>query len=126
MDSAMVCSVEQLILGNEIIGMTKRFLRGLEINAETIARDVISKVGPGGNYLQEKHTFHNFRKELWRPNIFTRQTYNAWHADGAKDANKRILEEIRLLVETHQSSPLPPETLAVLDKLKAKGEKELA
>jgi trimethylamine---corrinoid protein Co-methyltransferase len=126
MDSAMICSVEQLVLGNEIIGMTRRFLRGLDINAETIAGDVISKVGPGGNYLQEKHTVENFRKELWRPNIFTRQTYNAWHADGAKDANKRISEEIRRLVEIPPSSPLPSKTLAVLDKLKAKGEKELA
>ncbi|MBW2093740.1 MAG: trimethylamine methyltransferase family protein [Deltaproteobacteria bacterium] len=126
MDSAMVCSVEQLVLGNEIIGMTKRFLRGLEINAETIARDVIAKVGPGGNYLQEKHTFQNFRKELWRPDIFTRQTYNAWHADGAKDAGKRISEEIRKLVDAHQASSLPSETLAALDRLKAKGEKELA
>lgn len=126
MDSAMICSVEQLILGNEIIGMTKRFLRGMEINAETIARDVISKVGPGGNYLQEKHTFQNFRKELWRPGVFTRQTYNAWHADGAKDAGERISEETRKLVETHQVSSLPSETLAALDRLKAKGEKELA
>ncbi|RLB14423.1 MAG: hypothetical protein DRG82_13810, partial [Deltaproteobacteria bacterium] len=126
MDSAMICSVEQLVLGNEIIGMTKRFLRGLEINAETLARDVISKVGPGGNFLQEKHTFQNFRKELWRPNIFTRQNYNAWHAEGAKDTADRISEEIRRLVETHQASSLPSETLAALDRLKAKGEKELA
>lgn len=125
MDSAMVCSVEQLVLGNEIIGMTKRFLRGLEINAQTIARDVISKVGPGGNYLQEEHTFQNFRRELWRPGIFTRQTYNAWHTDGAKDTNKRISEEIRQLAETHHPSSLPSKTLAALDKLKATSEKEL-
>lgn len=126
MDSAMICSVEQLILGDEIIGMTRRFLRGLEINAETLARDVICKVGPGGNYLQEMHTLHNFRKELWRPDIFTRQTYNAWQGKGAKAADKRIQEKIRELVETHQPTPLPQKVLAALDRLKAKGEKELA
>lgn len=125
MDSAMICSVDQLVLGNEIIGMTKRFLRGIEINGETIARDVIAKVGPGGNFLQEKHTFQNFRDELWRPTIFTRKTYNAWHEDGAKDTSKRISEEIRKLMETHHPSPLPSETIATLDKLKEKGEKEL-
>jgi trimethylamine--corrinoid protein Co-methyltransferase len=126
MDSAMICSVEQLILGNEIIGMTKRFLRGLEINAESVARDVISEVGPAGNYLQQMHTLHNFRKELWRPGIFTRQAYNAWYADGAKDTDKRIQEEIRRLAETHEPTPLSQEILAALDRLKAKGEKELA
>ncbi len=126
MDSGMICSVEQLVLGNEIIGMSKRFLQGLEINAETIARDVISGVGPGGNYLQESHTVRNFRKELWQPNIFTRQTYNAWHAEGAKDAGVRIAEEVRKLMETHQAPSLPLGTLAALDKLMAKGEMELA
>jgi trimethylamine--corrinoid protein Co-methyltransferase len=126
MDSAMICSAEQLVLGNEVIGMAKRFLRGVEVNAETIARDVIAKVGPAGNYLQEKHTFQHFRQELWRPSsIFTRQSYNAWHADGAKDASKRIGEEIRKILETPQTSPLPAKTLSALDTLKEKGEKEL-
>jgi trimethylamine--corrinoid protein Co-methyltransferase len=126
MDNAMVCSVEQLLLGNEVIAATKRFLRGLEINSQTVARDVIARVGPGGNFIEDEHTFTHFRNELWRPKLFTRLHYSAWVREGAKDTAQRIREEIRRLVETHQTQALPDKTLAALDAIKTKGEKELA
>jgi trimethylamine--corrinoid protein Co-methyltransferase len=125
MDMAMVCAVEQLVLGNEIIGMAKRFLRGMEINTETLAKELIASVGPGGNYLQEEHTFKHFRNELWRPNIFTHQAYDAWHEDGAKDTAERVREYIRQIVETHQVPSLSDKILTELDKIKTKGEREL-
>jgi trimethylamine--corrinoid protein Co-methyltransferase len=126
MDNAMVCSVEQLLLGNEVIVATKRFLRGLEINSQTVARDVIARVGPGGNFIEDEHTFAHFRNELWRPRLFTRLHYSAWMREGAKDTAQRIREEIRRLVETHQPQALPDKTLTALDAIKTKGEKELA
>jgi trimethylamine--corrinoid protein Co-methyltransferase len=126
MDNAMVCAAEQLVLGNEVIGITKRFLRGIEVNKESLARDVIARVGPGGNYIEEEHTFTHFRKELYRPKLFTRQHYNAWVKEGSKDTARRVQEEVRRLVETHKPEPLPDKVLATLSSIKAKGEKELA
>jgi trimethylamine--corrinoid protein Co-methyltransferase len=122
----MVCSVEQLVLGNEIISAAKHFLRGLEINRESIARDVIARVGPGGNYLADDHTFTHFRRELWRPGLFTRQHYTAWKDAGGKDAAQRIREKIRRLVETHRPEPLPDKVLSALEAIRTRGEKELA
>ncbi|MGD8345530.1 MAG: trimethylamine methyltransferase family protein, partial [Desulfobacterales bacterium] len=51
MSNGMVCSTAQLILGDENIGMAKRFMRGIEVSQETLAREVIEKVGPGGHFL---------------------------------------------------------------------------
>ncbi|UCF94606.1 MAG: trimethylamine methyltransferase family protein [Desulfobacterales bacterium] len=126
MDMGMACAVEQLILGNELIGMTKRFLEGLQVNAETVAREVIARVGPGGNFLQEEHTFHHFRKELWRPSIFTRQHYSNWLESGAPDTVRKVREKIRQIKETHPEPSLPDNTLAVLEEIKTRGEKELS
>jgi trimethylamine--corrinoid protein Co-methyltransferase len=126
MDGGMVCSVEQLVLGNEIVSATKHFLRGLEVNAQSIARDVIARVGPGGNYLAEDHTFTHFRRELWRPALFTRQHYTAWKEAGGKDTARRIQEKIRRLVETHRPDPLPDKVLSAMEAIRTRGEKELA
>jgi trimethylamine--corrinoid protein Co-methyltransferase len=125
MDSGMVCSAEMLVMGNEVIGMAKRFIRGIRVDAETLARDVIEKVGPGGHYLQEEHTVSHMRDELWMPQLLARQHRDVWQAEGAKDMAQRVRERVWELAESHQVPPLPDRTLAALERLKREGEAEL-
>jgi trimethylamine--corrinoid protein Co-methyltransferase len=124
--SGMVCSSEMLVLGNEIVGMVERFMQGIEVNVDTLARELIHKVGPGGNYLQEEHTFKNFRKELWLPSIFPRQSYDAWQGQNSKDTVKKIKATIREILETHKVPPLPDKTVMALERIKQAGDRELA
>lgn len=125
MDMAMACAVEQLVVGNDIIGMTKRFLQGFDVSDEHLALDVISQVGPGGHYLQQPHTMDHFRNELWRPTIFTRQPFESWKEDGSKDVEAHARKEIRHILETHKPPSLPEGVLMELERIKIKGEKEL-
>ncbi|KLU62707.1 trimethylamine methyltransferase (MTTB) [Peptococcaceae bacterium CEB3] len=41
-------SLEMLVMSNELIGMAKRFVRGIRVNKETLATQVVDQVGPGG------------------------------------------------------------------------------
>jgi len=125
MDSAMVCSAAQLVLGNEAIGWTRRFIRGIEVNSETIAREVIEAVGPGGHFLQQPHTVRHVRKELWRAKLLTRKAYEDWEKAGARDMSQRIQEELARILEHHQVPSLPDKTLAALERIRRKGEAEL-
>ena len=88
-------------------------------------RGVIEKVGPGGHFLQEDHTYQHFRKELWIPSLMARQPYDLWSQDGSKDMSQRVAERVRDILETHAVAPLPDKTLAALEKIRIKGEKEL-
>ena len=125
LDRGMVCSAEMLVMGDEVIGMAKRFVEGIEVSAETLARSVIEKVGPGGHFLQEKHTLRHFRRELWMPSLLTREHYDVWKNAGARDMAQRVGERVRELYESHQVPSLPDETLSALDRLKRQGEQEL-
>jgi trimethylamine--corrinoid protein Co-methyltransferase len=122
MDMGMVCSTDMLVLGNEVIGMVKRFIRGIEVNTETLARSIIEQVGPGGHYLQEDHTYDHFRENLWIPSLMARQGYDDWQQAGSKDMAQRVREKVVELVESHAAPPLPDKTVAVLARLKQKGE----
>jgi trimethylamine--corrinoid protein Co-methyltransferase len=125
MSSGMVCSAAQLMLGDENIGMAKRFIRGIEVNRETLAREVIEKVGPGGHFLDQDHTYNHFKNELWRPSLMTRSAYADWQSQGAKDMAVRIQEKLEDIVKNHEAPALPDKTRSALKAIRQKGEKEL-
>jgi trimethylamine--corrinoid protein Co-methyltransferase len=125
MDGSMACAVEQLVLGDEIIGMAKRFLGGVSFSPEQIARDLVHQVGPGGEFLSHPHTLRHFKQELWRPSIFTRQPMEAWKKDGEKDTLARIGEKVRQILETHKPQRLSGAVIENLERIKTEGEKKL-
>jgi len=126
MSNGMVCSAAQLILGDENIGMAKHFIRGIEVNRETLARDVIEKVGPGGHFLDQDHTYNHFKNELWVPRLMTRSAYADWQDQGAKDMAARIQEKLEDIVKHYEAPALPDKTRAALKSIRQKGEKELS
>ena len=125
MDMGMANSAEMLVMGDEVAGMVKQFLRGIDVTRETLAREVIEKVGPGGNFLQEDHTFRHFQKEHWVPTLLDRQRRDVWEKEGRKTMGDRIQEKIRHILETHKVPELPGSVVGELDRLKKEGEKEL-
>ena len=125
MDMSMACGLEQLVLGNEIIGMVKRFLNGIEVSRDRIALEVIARVGHGGHFLGEEHTMQYFKAEQWRPSLFTRKPHKYWEAEGAKDTRTRVREKIQNILETHEPPPLPDSVLNTLERMKQEAEREI-
>ena len=97
---------DQMLIDNEIISIVRHMCRGIEVNADTIAKDVIAQIGPDGNYLTTDHTVTHFRQELWFPTLWDRQTWTAWAEAGAKDVGARAAE--RLATASHKVPPLDP------------------
>ncbi len=125
MASAMACSCEQLVLGNEIIGMTKRFIEGITVNAETLARDVIAAVGPGKHFMDHQHTFDHFREEIWITKMFDRQPIESWKTAGKPTMEDRTKEKTLDIIENHQPETLDARIITELDRLCREGEKEI-
>lgn len=125
MASGMACSLEQLLMGNEIIGMAKRFVDGITVNAETLAREVIESVGPGGNFLSNTHTVANFRKELWLPRLLDQQSIDSWLAAGGPDMQDRVRRDLERIVETHQADALDDKVQVELQRLQDEGCREI-
>jgi len=106
LESGLVGSYDMLVMSNEIIGMVKRIMGGIPVNEETLAVDVIAKVGPGGHFLGEKHTFKHFRK-FWLPELIDRAKVDDWEAAGSKTLGDRVHEKVINLIETYEPEPIP-------------------
>lgn len=110
-----IWSYEQMLMDCEIFDLVRHMMGGIEVNEETLALDVIRKVGSGGHYLTQQHTRSHMR-QLWLPKYMDRRPYDAWEVqrDGARDwANA----EARRILETHRPEPLDPHLSKELQRM---------
>ncbi len=86
--------------------MALRCAKGIEVNAETMATKVIDRVGPGGNYLADKHTLDWFKKEHYRPKLSDRKTRSDWEKSGGKDIREEARNRAKEILEIHEPEPV--------------------
>jgi trimethylamine--corrinoid protein Co-methyltransferase len=100
-------ALENLVISDDLIGFARRIVKGIEVNDDTLAVDVIDKVGPGGHFLGEEHTMKYFKKETWYPDLFKRTFYDNWEKEGEKTLFDRSNEKVKEILENYEPDPLP-------------------
>ncbi len=122
-DGAMSGALEQIVLTDEIIGYARRIERGVTVNEDTLALDVIHEVGPGGEFLTNEHTFENFRDEFWFPTLLTREVYGNWEQN-KMDMRTRLRNKTARILSEHKAEALSDEIMQKLDEILANAEKK--
>jgi trimethylamine--corrinoid protein Co-methyltransferase len=110
-----IWSYAQMLMDCEIFSIIAKVMQGIVVDDETLALDTIKGVGPGGNFLSQKHTLKHMR-EIFIPQFMDRRPYNVWeekHDDGRDWA----LEKARQILKTHQPEPLDPAISTELKKI---------
>ncbi len=113
-ESGITGSIFQTAMMDEAIGYSRRITRGIEVNEDTLAADVIHNVGPDGHYLYEEHTMRHFKTEFWYPNLCDRHNYEEWEESGRKPMHQRVIERTREILGSHTPSPVKPETVEAI------------
>lgn len=119
-------SFEQMVIDNDIVKMVRKVMKGIEINDETLAVDVIDQVGAGGDFLSQEHTIKHMRSEQSHPKIFNRQMRYAWKDKGSKDLTAVAHEEALSILENHKPEPLAESIQEELKAIIAEAEAEFA
>jgi len=107
LESGLLGSFDMLVMANEVIGMAKHVLGGVAVTPETLAVDVVERVGPGGHYLTQEHTRQHFRTQFWFPELMDRQQRRSWEAGGSKTMADRVREKVIHILEHHEPAPIP-------------------
>jgi len=111
--SLKVGSPEMMVLGDDIAAMARVLLGGIEINDETLALDLIEKLGPKSSYIAENHTLRHFRK-FWVPQVFSRHFIGTEKTKSARDL---LRERTIHIMESHRPEPLPENLVSELRKV---------
>lgn len=125
LDDCTTLQLEEIVIDAEIVKIVFRLAQGIEVNDETLALDLIGKVGPGGNFLAERHTLDHLRKEHFIPELTDRRSYEAWLKDGAKDLVKRAKEKVKTILEKHRPEPLKTDVAKEIREIIKRADKDL-
>lgn len=100
LESMLTVAHEQFVMDDEIIGMACKVLKGIEVDADHLALDVIDSVGPAGNFMMSPHTMKYMRSEYFQGNGVTdSKSRHQWEQAGSLDARERARAIARKILE---------------------------
>jgi len=117
LDFGRTGSLEMIVLSDEVIGMMRRVRRGMEVDDETLALEVVGEAGAKGDFLSHRHTMKHFSEVQWRPALISRAGYDRWKQGGSKSLLERAGEKLRRILQTHHPVPIPEQQSGAVSDL---------
>jgi len=110
-----IWSFSQMLMDCEIFDIVRKTIQGIAVNDDTLALDTIRAVGPGGNFLAQKHTKKHMR-DVWLPKFMDRRPYEVWE-EKQDDARDWARAKAQHILETHEPEPLDPKLSEELERI---------
>ena len=123
LELGMTFSMEQLVIDNDIIRMTKKVTRGIDVNDETLGVAAIQKVGVANNFLSHKTTMNNIEYPS-QPELFNRLMYGDWARDGSRDLATVAHEVVVDVMKNYKPTPIDSDLLKDMKEVLARADKE--
>jgi len=96
----------QAILDDDIAQMIGRFMEGIEVSDDSLAVDLINRVGPiPGHFLSEAHTRRWWNREQYVTEGADRLTYPEWKNGGKKNEMDYAKEKMEEILSGHTVKP---------------------
>jgi trimethylamine--corrinoid protein Co-methyltransferase len=107
LESMISIAYEQYVIDDEIIGMSCKVLKGIDVDTEHLALEVIDSVGPGGNYMMEEHTLEHMHDEYYEGNdVSDKLSRKKWEENGSLNTRERAKEIVRKILNEEEKSYL--------------------
>ena len=112
--SLLACSLEALVIDNDMLGSIARTVRGIEVNDESVAIEVIKDVinGPG-HFLGHAQTLDVMQTEYVYPLVGDRLSPDDWKDAGSLDVRQRANKVVKEILD----GPAPTHISADSDSL---------
>jgi trimethylamine--corrinoid protein Co-methyltransferase len=98
------------VLDDDVAAMIARYVRGIDVNEDTLAVDLIDSVGPiPGSFLTTAHTRKWWKKEQYVSRSSDYLAYELWTQAGSKTCLDHAQQRMEEILATHEPTPLTPE-----------------
>jgi trimethylamine--corrinoid protein Co-methyltransferase len=109
-DSLLSMSYEKFMLDTDLCGAFHAYLRGFEVNDDTLGLDALREGGPGEHMFGTAHTLAHYRTAYWESSLNDDQTYESWQEQGGEDAMQRANRAWKQALQDYQAPALDEAT----------------
>jgi trimethylamine--corrinoid protein Co-methyltransferase len=122
LELGMTVSSEQIVIDNDIIGMARMVVEGIEVNETTLAVDSIKSVGAGGDFLalDETRDLINIQSN---PTLIDRNMRGTWQSLGGKDLAQAARDKVDEILKTHEVAPIDSDVLKDMEEVMKRADK---
>ena len=114
----LIFSPAVAIIDNDVVRMLGRVLRGITVNQQSLAVDIINEVGPiPGQFLDKKHTRETWKQEQLMPDVADRLTHPEWERLGKRDILAIARDKHEEILKNHRPEPLSKEQEKEISKI---------
>ncbi|MDH3499676.1 MAG: trimethylamine methyltransferase family protein [Acidimicrobiia bacterium] len=107
--SLLACSLEMMVIDNDLLGAVNRTVRGIEVTDDTLATKVIKDVIFGaGHFLGHAQTLDLMQRDYVYPTVGDRLSPDDWVDAGATSAAQRAHEQVTKVLATHHPEHVDP------------------
>jgi trimethylamine--corrinoid protein Co-methyltransferase len=124
--SLTVASNEQLVIDNEIMRVLRKIIRGIKVNKDTLAVEVIEAAAEDQPYLLQEHTLKYLRNdEVFIPDLGFDDMWVAWENQGRWDISQKARQKVHRLLDSTSEDLLPYEINDIFDSIMSTADAEL-
>lgn len=105
MDAGMQGSLALMVVANDILGFLRAATKGVYVDDETLALEVIEELGPTGSYLEHPHTLRHFR-DAYYSQLADKNVYAVWASHGATSMEARAAQRVEAILAEHHPPSL--------------------
>ncbi len=109
LEGGLTMGYEKFALDLDRCGMMCRFLEGLKIDDNQLAREAYRQTGPGENFLSNDHTLANFESANYRSDLLAdTRSFEQWAGAGRQDAAQRAHKKWKDMLSRYQAPDIDP------------------
>ena len=117
LDFGLTGSLDMIVIINEMIDQIRRMHKGIPVNDDTLALDVIPEGVRQEQFLTQPHTLKHVRKVQWTPELFCRQSYDNWVRQGETTLLDRARAKLHGILKNHKPQPIAPEKQQSIEEI---------
>ena len=125
LEGGLTMSYEKFAADLDQCGMMLTMLKGLDINADSLAADAYRESGPGGNYLGSAHTLAHFEAANYLSDLADTASFEQWVEDGRLNLEQRSHCRWQQMLADYQAPPIDPAVDEALKDFMARRKEEM-
>ncbi len=110
LDGLLSMSYEKFILDADLCGALHAYLKGFEVNEDTLGFDALAEGGPGEHLFSTRHTLRHYQSAYWDSAVDDHQPWETWDEKGGIDAATRANVRWKAQLAAYEAPPLDEAT----------------